>query len=188
MSAEKIILFDGTDLSKWTTRDKKEAKWPISNGATTVTEGDIISKIEFGDAHIHVEFCEPEETTGNSGVYVHGCYEIQILKTHDVEKPSKNDCGAVYDMYAPLVNASLPPKEWQTYDIFFRAPRFDGEKVVDYARMTMLHNNQLVHNNVILGSVTPGGVIETIVAQGPLMLQDHGHDPVSFRNVWIKKL
>jgi hypothetical protein len=188
MSGDKVFLFDGVDLNKWTTRSKEEAKWTISNGSTTVTEGDIISKIDFGDAHIHVEFCEPVETTGNSGVYIHGCYEIQILKTYDVEKPGKNDCAAVYDMYAPIANACLPPTEWQTYDIFFRAPRFDGEKIVEYARLTMLHNGTLVHNNVTLNNVTPGGVIDTIVARGPLVLQDHGHDPVSFRNVWIKSL
>jgi hypothetical protein len=182
----KTILFDGTGLSQWTTRSGGEPNWPITEGYTTVLSGDLVSKMHFGDAHIHVEFCEPEQTDGNSGVYVHGCYEIQILKTHDWKGPRPNSCGAVYEMHTPLENVCLPPAQWQTYDIFFRAPRFDGDTITEHARLTMLHNGVLIHNNVELPRVTPGGMITEVVAKGPLVLQDHARDPVSFRNVWVK--
>jgi hypothetical protein len=189
----KKVLFDGTNLDNWYAHRGGPAAWTLADGAMTVSHDDIISRAEYGDAHIHVEFREPDmpdkkgQEKGNSGVYVHGCYEIQVLDSYGIEKPDYGDCSAIYSMYAPLVNACLPALEWQTYDIIFRAPRFDGEEVTECARLTLLHNGKVVHNNILLHRTTPGGVTDKQVARGPLLLQDHGN-PVSFRNIWIEEL
>ena len=168
MNKEKVYLFDGTD---------------------------IVSDYQFSDAHIHVEFRIPDmpdctgQAKGNSGVYVHGCYEIQVLDSYGIENPHNDDCSGIYSIQAPLCNACLPAEEWQTYDIIFRAPRFNqyGE-IAEDGRITLLQNGIVVHNNFILPSVTPGGITENRrVAKGPLMLQDHGN-AVSFRNVWVMPL
>lgn len=189
----KIILFDGTDLSGFTKRDGSPAEWEVKDGAMTVTHHDIVSREVYGDAHIHVEWMEPDmpEATGqwkgNSGVYIQGCYELQVLDSWGIEPPRDNDCGGIYSICAPRVNACKPPLEWQTYDIYLRAARMDGDTVVEPAIVTILQNDQVIHNNQILPHHTPGGVYSKVVAEGPLMLQDHGN-PVSFRNIWIEKL
>lgn len=196
MKMEKVVLFDGTNLDGWTARSNGETPdWKVEDGIMTVGHSDIISKYEFGDAHIHVEFRCPDmpdctgQAKGNSGVYVHGCYEVQVLDSYGIETPLNNDCSGIYSIYAPLANACKPALEWQTYDIIFRAPRFNqyGE-VKEDSRMTLLHNGIVVHNNIVLPSVTPGGVTgDRRPARGPLMLQDHGN-AVSFRNVWVMPL
>ena len=185
MNKEKVYLFDGTDLSGWKSRwSGNTPDWKVEDGIATVGHEDIVSDYQFSDAHIHVEFRIPDmpdctgQAKGNSGVYVHGCYEIQVL-----------DCSGIYSIQAPLCNACLPAEEWQTYDIIFRAPRFNqyGE-IAEDGRITLLQNGIVVHNNFILPSVTPGGITENRrVAKGPLMLQDHGN-AVSFRNVWVMPL
>lgn len=191
---EKIILFDGTDLSHFTNLDGTPAQWEVKDGIMTVTHGNIKSKETFGDAHIHVEWREPDmpEATGqwkgNSGVYIQGCYELQVLDSYGIEPPKNDDCGGIYSIQAPLVNACKPALEWQTYDIILRAAKLDENgKVLSHAVVTILQNGQVIHNNFTLPSNTPGGVYDHIVAEGPLMLQDHGN-PVSFRNIWIQKL
>ena len=148
----------------------------------------------FRDAHVHVEWREPDmpghfgQDKGNSGVYLHGCYELQILDSYGKENPQCDDCGGIYSMYKPLTNASKPALEWQTYDIYFRAPRFDENgNVVKSAYMTVIQNGICVQNNIELYRTTPGGMGETQIPEGPLYLQDHGH-PVSFRNVWFERL
>lgn len=189
----RIVLFDGTDLSGFTKRDGSPAEWEVKDGIMTVTHHDIVSKEVYGDAHIHVEWMEPDmpEATGqwkgNSGVYIQGCYELQVLDSWGIEPPRDNDCGGIYSIKAPRVNACKPPLEWQTYDIYLRAARLDGDKVAEPAIVTILQNGQVIHNNLILPHNTPGGVYDKVVAEGPLMLQDHGN-PVSFRNIWIEKL
>jgi len=189
----KIVLFDGSDLSAFTKRDGSPAEWEVKDGVMTVTGHDIVSKAVFGDAHIHVEWMEPDmpEATGqwkgNSGVYIQGCYELQVLDSYGIEPPLDNDCGGIYSIQAPRINACKPPLEWQTYDIYLRAARMDGDKVLEPAIVTILQNGQVIHNNLILPHNTPGGVYEKVVAEGPLMLQDHGN-PVSFRNIWIETL
>ena len=190
---EKVILFDGTSTDAWMNRDGSPIGWTVEDGVMTVTHGDIISKETYGDAHIHVEWREPDmpwesgQGKGNSGVYVHGCYEIQVLDSYGIEKPDFSDCGAVYSMYAPLTNACKPALWWQTYDIYVRAPRFEDGRVVKNGFLTVLQNGIVIHNNVELTRNTPGGVTNFVVAEGPLLLQDHGN-PVSFRNIWFERL
>lgn len=193
-SHEKVILFSGSGFKNWKGRGGEAVTWDIDGEAMTVVRGDIISDEEYSDAFIHVEFKipdMPDETgqgKGNSGVYIHGCYEIQVLDSYERQKPDNSDCGAVYNMYAPVMNACKPAEQWQSYDIMIRAPRFndDGE-VADYAGLTLLQNGLPVHNNVILKRVTPGGISDKVLKQGPLLLQDHGNR-VSFRNIWLIRL
>ena len=196
MNKEKVYLFDGTDLSGWKSRwSGNTPDWKVEDGIATVGHEDIVSDYQFSDAHIHVEFRIPDmpdctgQAKGNSGVYVHGCYEIQVLDSYGIENPRNDDCSGIYSIQDPLCNACLPAEEWQTYDIIFRAPRFNqyGE-IAEDGRITLLQNGIVVHNNFILPSVTPGGITENRrVAKGPLMLQDHGN-AVSFRNVWVMPL
>lgn len=196
MNKEKVYLFDGTNLSGWKSRwSGNTPDWKVEDGIATVGHEDIVSDYQFSDAHIHVEFRIPDmpdctgQAKGNSGVYVHGCYEIQVLDSYGIENPHNDDCSGIYSIQAPLCNACLPAEEWQTYDIIFRAPRFNqyGE-IAEDGRITLLQNGIVVHNNFILPSVTPGGITENRrVAKGPLMLQDHGN-AVSFRNVWVMPL
>ena len=193
--AEKIYLFDGTNLDNWEKLNGAPADWPIGeDGAVTVGHSNIKSKETYKDAHIHVEFWLPNmpECSGqdkaNSGVYVHGCYEVQVLDSYGVENPKSNDCGGIYCMYAPRVNACKPALEWQTYDIYLRAPRYNEKgEMTECARATIIQNGICVQNNIMLHQATPGGITEGPVKEGPLMLQDHTN-PVSFRNVWVETL
>jgi hypothetical protein len=188
-----VILFDGTDLSKWQQPNGQPAAWSIADGAMTVTRGNIVTKDSFGDAWIHVEWMEPDmpnahgQEKGNSGVYVQARYEIQLLDSYGIAVPGRGDCGAVYGQYAPLVNANKPPLQWQTYDIIFRAPRIDAAgKVLEQGRVTVFQNDQVIQNNVELLGPTAGGD-PRVGVPGPLLLQDHGH-PLKFRNVWVVPL
>ncbi len=193
---ERIYLFDGKSAKNWKMKqDGSPCKWTVKDGVLHVGVGtdDIVCDEVFGDGHLHLEWMEPDtpeatgQDKGNSGVYVHGCYEIQILDSYGVKDPQADDCGAIYSVYKPLVNACLPPLEWQTYDIYIRAPRFENGEIVKNGFLTVLQNGIVIHNNVELPRNTPGGVTDYRVAEGPLLLQDHG-DPVSFRNVWFERL
>jgi hypothetical protein len=189
-----VVLFDGTDLSGWTTRDGGAPGWDVAEGIATVTRtGDIVSKETYRDAYLHLEFRCPDmpeatgQAKGNSGVYLQGRYEIQVLDSYGWAVPGKGDCGAIYDLHAPIQPACKPALEWQTYDIVFRAARCDeAGNVVEKARATVVHNGLVVHNNVELRPT--GGALDTNEsAPGPLLLQDHG-DAVSYRNVWLVRL
>ena len=191
----KYILFDGSSTDQFLSRNGSPAEWKIlEDGSFTPNNtGDIYSKFKFKDAHIHVEWMEPDmpeaegQWKGNSGVYIHGCYELQVLDSYGIEELYPHDCGGIYTLYPPRVNACKPALEWQTYDIYFRAPRYDDEgKVTEAARATIIQNGQVIHNNIVLYSCTPGGLSD-VVPEGPLMLQDHAC-PVRFRNVWIETL
>ncbi|MBN2413308.1 DUF1080 domain-containing protein [candidate division KSB1 bacterium] len=189
-----VVLFDGVDLEAWELKNEKRAEWKMTiDGAMEVTKGDIISKQTFGDQQVHVEFITPlmpdktGQARGNSGVYLQGKYEVQILDSFGLA-PKDDYCGAIYKVAAPLKNACLPPGEWQTFDITFFEPRFDqnGNKIKD-AVITVKHNGILIHSNVSIPGPTRASMINDEKVPGGLMLQDHGN-PVQFRNIWILPL
>ena len=198
MKSEKIQLFNGRDLTGWKSIHGGDAKWRVENGVLTVEprSGNIYSEIPHGDALIHIEWLEPDmpdkvgQLKANSGIFMQGRYELQVLDSYGVENPDMHDCGGIYGQFAPLMNACKPPMTWQTYDIIFRAPRFDDAgNVTEHARVTILQHGLPIHNNCELPRACPGGLFHQTdeVAEGPLMLQDHG-DPISFRNIWMIKL
>jgi len=191
-----IILFNGRDLGNWKTRDGRPAGWQVEDGILVVVpkSGDIVSEETFGDFFLHLEFRCPDmpEATGqgkaNSGVFLQGRYEIQVLDSYGWKVPGKGDCGAIYDQFAPLVNGCKPATEWQTYDVVFRAPRQDeGEFMAKGPRVTVFHNGQLIHNNLQLPGVTGGAVDQNLYEPGPLLLQDH-NNLMAFRNIWAVTL
>ena len=194
---EKVILFDGSPESLKNFHEASNSapiRWMLKrDGSMTVTRRDIASWYEFGDAYIHLEFMIPDmpfsegQWKGNSGVYVQGCYEIQILDSYGNEA-KHNECGGIYATAAPLTNASLPAEEWQTYAIILKAAKLNEDgSIKEHAVMTVIHNGQVIHNNFTLPSHTPGALKGCVVERGPLLLQDHAC-PVSFRNIWIQPL
>lgn len=191
--ADATVLFDGTDLSAWVSVENgSAAPWKLENGYMEVRGGNIRTRQEFGDFQLHVEFWLPKLTEpggrANSGVYLQGIYEVQVLDSYDVETPQNWDCGGIYSVAAPLVNACRPPEHWQSFDIVFRAAKLaeDGS-LVSPARITVLHNGVLVQENTEVRQATAAGISEQISEKGPIMLQDHGN-PVRFRNIWIRPL
>jgi hypothetical protein len=163
--------------------------------------GDIFSREKFSSAQIHLEFAVPhmpEQTgqlRGNSGVYIHSCYEIQVLDSYQNPTYPEGSCGAIYGFSAPMVNASRPPEQWQTYDIIFHAPRCDALGSVSQAgSITLLHNGVLVQDRVPIARPGPGCTQSNICEPGPLRLQDHSGFPgapdttMKFRNIWIRRL
>lgn len=193
--ANAIILFNGRDLSNWQTRSGGPAGWEVKDGVMTVVPGtgDIMTKEKFVDFMLHLEWMEPDmpeakgQAKGNSGVYLQGRYEIQVLDSYGIEVPGKGDCGAIYNQYAPLVNACKPPLQWQSYDIVFRAARLDSSGKIENARITAFQNGMVIHNNVIVDGVTGGAIDDKVLEPGPLLLQDHGN-LVKYRNIWIVPL
>jgi len=190
---EVVTLFDGTSFDGWTHKDGSAVAWALEDGVMTVAPGggNIISKETYRDCFLHVEFRCPDmpdatgQHKGNSGVYVQGRYEIQVLDSYGWDVPGLGDCGAIYNQHAPLVNACKPAMQWQSYDIIFRAPRFDAAgEMIDDARMTLFFNGILILNNIEMKGITGGPLDENVTEPGPLMLQDH-RDAVSYRNIWL---
>lgn len=197
--SDAIVLFDGSDLSLWENLNGEPAQWDVADDAFTVRPGtgDIRTKQGFGDVQLHLEWKTPSEIDGhgqgrgNSGVFFMERYEVQILDSYDNETYPNGQAASVYKQHIPLVNASLPPGEWQTFDIIFMAPRFNEEgRVTHPARVTVFHNGVLVQNNVEIWGTTEWIGLPTYSKhsmQESLRLQDHG-DLVSFRNIWIREL
>lgn len=191
---DAIVLFDGTDISAWAKQDSDEPiSWRLVDGAMEVAGGNIVTREHFGDCQLHVEFMVPVmpdatgQARGNSGVYLQGSYEVQVLDSFGLEL-GLGDCGAIYGVAVPMVNACRPPGTWQTYDILFHAPRFDGANLVQNARMSVLQNGVWIHEYVeIPGPTTAAMHREDLSQPGPLMLQDHGC-PVRYRNIWVRPL
>jgi len=189
-SKNAVVLFDGTDLRAWHKKGGEPATWAVKDGIVSCNAtGSIISNELFDDCYVHVEFLIPPEGPGNSGVYLQGRYEIQVLAHDYPDLPDTKRCGAIYGVHAPLQPVPQARETWQSYDIIFRAPRLDaaGSKVTN-ARMTVIHNGLIIHNNVEIPGPTGGHLDEDEGKPGPLMLQDHGGNPVSFRNVWAVHL
>ena len=199
--SDAIVLFDGTDLSGWTSDRSDTVKWIVRDGYMEAVRGSgsVKTRQAFGSCQVHVEFATPSSVTGsgqdrgNSGVYLMSTYEVQVLDSYENSTYPDGQCAALYGRAVPLVNACLKPGEWQSYDIIFHRPVFSGEKVVKKAAFTVLHNGVLVQDHVELqGGTNWRG--EHIVAEYephgdklPLMLQDHDN-PVRFRNIWIREL
>ena len=186
-----IVLFGGKAeqmRDNWYARRSTDpAGWSVDDkGIATPNKRDISSKQEFGDCYLHAEFCEPLKGDGNSGVGMQGRYEVQILNSHG-KQPEAHECGSFYSQTPPKVVASKPAGEWQTFDIFFRAPRFDAnDKVVEKARATVYQNGTLIHEDAEIKE--PTGIqyeqYKGEVSKGPIVLQGD-HDAVQFRNIWI---
>ena len=193
--SDAIVLLDGTSLREWQHTDGSAAKWDLQGGAMVVKKGTggVMTKKEFGDMQLHLEFATPSEVVGegqgrgNSGVYLQGVYEVQVLDSYENETYPDGMLGAVYQQYIPLVNAARKPGEWQTYDFIFRAPRFGaGGKVTEKAVVTVILNGVLIQDHIKIAP-TPGGIRDNEAPTGPIFLQDHGN-PTRFRNIWVREL
>lgn len=197
--SDAIVLFDGSSLENWVGRDGQAAQWSLGDGAMTVMPGtgDIETKQGFGDVQLHLEWRAPDvvkgegQGRGNSGVFLMGRYEIQVLDCYENTTYPNGQTASVYKQHIPLVNANRKPGEWQTYDIIFMAPRFNEQGHVTHpARVTVIHNGVLVQNNVEIWGSTQFIGLPAYTAhslQEPIKLQDHG-DLVSFRNIWVREL
>ena len=199
--SDAIVLFDGKALTDWHSADSsgQPARWKVADGYMEVVAGtgNIATARGFGDVQLHIEFRSPVpvkgdgQERGNSGVFLMGIYEIQVLDSYQNTTYADGHAAAIYGQHPPLVNASRPPGEWQTYDIVFHRPHFDANgNVTSTARMTILHNGILVQDNVTLTGPTAHKQRPPYTRHAdrlPLILQDH-RDPVRFRNVWVREL
>ncbi|MCA9224065.1 MAG: DUF1080 domain-containing protein [Pirellulaceae bacterium] len=190
--SDAIVLFDGGDLDEFHGGDK----WVVQDGYAIARGGGLTSKREFGDCQIHLEFATPEEVKGkgqgrgNSGLYLMGRYEVQILDSFENTTYFDGQCGAIYKQQPPTVNASRGPGEWQTYDVIFTAPRFREDGSVEQpAFVTVLHNGVLIHNHFELQGSTSyveAPKYSKHPERLPLNIQFHGN-PVRFRNIWVRE-
>ena len=197
--SDAIVLFDGTSLSGWGSDSGKPARWTVRDGYMQVAPGTgaIRTKRAFGSVQLHIEWASPApakgegQDRGNSGVFLMGHYEIQVLDTWHNLTYADGMAGAVYGQTPPLVNASRAPGRWQTYDIVFHRPVFDQSgKVVTPARVTVLHNGVLVQDNTEITGWTVHAEVARYQPHAdrlPLVLQDHAH-PVRYRNIWVREL
>ncbi len=197
---DAILLFSGANLDEWKSSHGGPAGWKVAGGIleTVPGTGQIETKRAFGDIQLHIEWAAPNpphgsgQSRGNSGIFLMGQFEIQVLDSYKADTYSDGQAGAIYGQFPPLFNASRPPGEWQSYDIAFRRPRFDASgKLLEPARVTLFHNGILVQNNE-----EPIGPTSWLKAfpysseqgeRGPIALQDHDH-PVHFRNIWVREL
>ena len=198
--SDAIVLFDGTDLDEWENEEGGAAEWHLEDGAMTVNRGagGIRTRKDFCDVQLYLEWRAPSDIDGmdgqdrgNSGVFLQERYEVQVLDSYDNPTYPNGQAASIYKQHIPLVNASRPPGEWQSYNILYTAPRFDDEGALESpAYITVLHNGVVVQNHAeVLGTTEWIGEPNYEEAHGcaPIYLQDHDAD-VSFRNVWVREL
>ncbi len=197
--SDAIVLFDGKNASQWVSaKDGSAAKWEVKDGILTVAKGtgDIRTKEEFTDFQLHIEWRSPEKIEGigqgrgNSGIFLQDRYELQILDSYQNRTYSNGQAGSIYKQGSPLANAMKKIGEWQTYDLIYTAPRFkDDSTLFSPARVTVLHNGIVVQNNFEIKGNTEYIGLPMYKAHGkaPIRLQDH-NNPVSYRNIWLRKL
>ncbi len=203
--SDAIVLFDGSDLSKWAQRGQGadrgtlvDARWKVGNGffETATRTGDLYTREKFGDCQLHIEWASPAEARGtsqgrgNSGVLLMSRYEVQVLDAYNNPTYADGQAGSIYGQYPPLANPARKPGEWNTYDIVFEAPRFEGEKLTKPAFLTVLYNGVIVHNRKeSMGPMVYRQVARYVphAPEDALMLQDH-NNPVRYRNVWIRRM
>ena len=202
--SDAIVLFDGKDLSKWNGGGRGGAlgdpKWKLENGYVELVPGagSLVTKESFGDIQLHLEWTTPTgadasrvgQFRGNSGVILMGRYEVQVLSSYSNPTYPDGGAGAIYGLYPPLVNPCLPEGQWNSYDIVFEAPKFDGDKLTKPAYLTLFFNGLLVQHRVeLLGSTShePIAAYTPHPPELPFSLQGHA-GPARFRNIWIRRL
>jgi len=193
--SDAIVLFDGKDLSQWT---PTRQPWKVENGYMEVASnaGDLRTKDKFGDVQLHIEWAAPaqirgnSQNRGNSGVFLQGRYEVQVLDSSANLTYADGQAGAIYGQWPPLVNPARKPGEWQSYDIVFEAPRFEGQRLVKPAYLTVFLNGVLLHNRKEVMGPTVHRQLAKYAPQpeeDSLVLQDH-QNPVRYRNIWVRRL
>jgi hypothetical protein len=201
--SDAIVLFDGKDLAHWAHHGTGanagkvlDATWPVRDGYFEVGKGDLYTRESFGDMQVHLEWASPGDVhgtsqgRGNSGLKVMGLYEVQILDSFGNPTYADGQAAAVYGQWPPLANVARKPGEWQTYDVVFEAPRFEGDKLVKPAYVTVIWNGVLVHvHREVMGTTIHRqlGKYTPHAAELPFFLQDH-NSPVRYRNVWVRRL
>ncbi len=203
--SDAVVLFDGKDLSKWQQEGRGadrgkmvDAQWKVGDGFFEVVggTGSLLTREKFGDCQLHVEWSSPavikgtSQGRGNSGVLIMSRYEIQVLDAWNNPTYADGQAGAIYGQWPPLANPARRPGEWNTYDILFEAPRFEGDKLVKPAYVTVLYNGVMVHHHKeLMGPMVYRQVAHYTphAPEEPLMLQDHNGDKVRYRNIWIRR-
>jgi len=191
--SDAVVLFDGKDLSKW-----EPSKWKLGDGYVEVVghTGDLVSKEKFGDAQFHIEWAAPSEIMGtsqwrgNSGILIMHRYEIQVLDSYNSPTYADGQAGAIYGQWPPLVNASRPPGQWQTYDILWEAPKLENGKLTKPAYVTVIHNGVMLHHHKeVIGEMAHRqvSIYKGHGPEEPLALQDHD-TPVRYRNIWVRRI
>jgi hypothetical protein len=192
--SDAIVLFDGRDLSHWTSRQP----WKIENGYMEAVSGagDLRSKEKFGDVQLHVEWAAPaavrgnSQNRGNSGIFLQGLYEVQVLDSFENLTYADGQAGAIYGQWPPLANPARKPGEWQTYDIVFEAPRFEAGKMAKPAYLTVFLNGVLMHHHKeLMGATVHRQLAQygAAVTEESITLQDH-QQPVRYRNIWARRV
>ena len=202
--SDAVVLFDGTEasLANWTDTKGNPSKWVLGDGYMESVKGAgyVQTKAQFGSCQLHVEFATPSRVQGtsqgrgNSGVFLQGQYEVQVLDSYENKTYPDGQCGALYGRSVPLVNTCRKPGEWQSYDIIYHRPLFDKDgKVTRKATFTVIHNGVLIQDHAELTGgtnwINPHAITEYKAHgdAGPIQLQDHGN-PVRYRNIWVREL
>ncbi|MEL6104872.1 MAG: DUF1080 domain-containing protein [Planctomycetota bacterium] len=191
--SDATILFGGEDASAW----ENGERWAVKDGILFAGKGRIVSKQHFGDCQIHIEWSAPTpvkgkgQGRGNSGLFMNGIYEIQILDSYDNETYHDGQAGAIYKQTPPMVNAMRGPGQWNTYDVIWTAPRFNEDgSLKSPAYITAIHNGVVIQNHFELLGDTPYNrppKYNQHDIKGPIAIQDHGN-PVRFRNIWVREI